>query len=558
MLRTKLLFYFFLLCFFAVFAKLFLIMAVEPHKYATDYLQSRRVYPARGKIFDRNGEPLAVNQTKYVLFVEPNVLADKRQVVEKLESVLKVGEATLDAKIDTTKTWVAVQRGVPKDVRDRILALDLHGVGFDEEPNRFYPESSLSAHLLGFVGKDENGENVGVYGVEGFYEKELVGLPGYIKSERDVMGKPIFVGTQERVEAEDGRDLILTLDKSVQNIVKTKLVKAVEQFEAAQACAIVADPKTMEILAMGCVPDFDPIAYYEASPEAYVNTTISGLYEPGSTFKPLIMAAAMEEKVLKPLDTMEEDGPVEISGFKIQNWNKKYAGRISMSNILEKSSNIGMVYIGGKLGDDLLYDYLNRYGFGQPTGIDLQGEAGGNLRQRTEWYPIDYATASFGQGIAVTQLQLVRAFSSLVNGGYLMRPYVVKEVRQGDRVRTREPKIERRILSEHTSEVMKKMLQSSVDRAEMKFTFPKEYKIGGKTGTAQVAVQGQYDASKTIASFIGFAPVEDPKFVSLVVVKEPKTSQWGSETAAPVFFEIAKELFVYYNIVPGQPSPSGE
>ncbi len=549
--QGKALLYFFLLVLFAVFVKLFYIQVIEAGVFATDHLQTRKIMPERGKVYDRNGLPLAVNQTKYTLYVEPKLVkASKSDLVEELDEVLKLGEATLEAKIDMSKVWLAVARGLDQDKRDAILKKKLAGVGFENEPKRFYPESSLSAHLLGFVGKDEEGEDTGYFGIEGFYEKELIGLPGYLKTERDVLDKPIFVGHQERVEPENGRDLVLTIDKSVQNIVKTKLKDAVDKFGAASACATVADPYTMEILAQVCLPDFDPDKFYEASPESYINTTLSSTYEPGSTFKPLIMAAAIEEKAVKPLDSMNESGKLEIGGFQIKNWNDKYAGKISMTNILEKSSNIGMVYVGRKLGEDKLYNYLDRYGFGRPTGIDLQGEAGGILRPQEDWYEINYATASFGQGIAVTQIQLVRAFASLVNGGYLMRPYVVKEIHQGDKIRTKEPKVEDRILSERTSEVMKKMLQSAVANAEAKFIIPPEYKIGGKTGTAQIALEGSYDAKKTIASFIGFAPVEKPRFIALVVVREPKTSQWGSETAAPVFFEIAKELFVYYNIVP--------
>ncbi|MCX7996743.1 MAG: penicillin-binding protein 2 [Patescibacteria group bacterium] len=548
--RARVLFIFFIACFFAILARLFIIQVIDPGRYTSDYLQSRRIAAERGKIYDRNGEPLAVNQTRFVLFAEPKIIEDKAELVEKIDSVLGIGQATIDARIDSSKVWVAVHRGLTMQQRDALQKLKLKGIGFDPEPRRFYPESSLSAHILGFVGKNKDGEDTGYFGIEGYYEKELVGLPGFIKSERDVFGKPIFVGTQQRVEPEDGRDLVLTIDASVQNIVKTKLVEAVENFHAAQACATVADPYTMELLAQACVPDFDPDRFYEASPEAYVNTTISSLYEPGSTFKPLIVAAAIEEKAIRPQDTMVEAGPVEIGGFTIRNWNNKYAGKLSMTNILEKSSNIGMTWIGKQLGEEQLYRYLNEYGFGHPTGIDLQGEIGGLLRPRERWHPVDYATVTFGQGIAVTQIQLVRAFSSLINGGYLMKPYVVKEIRQGDKVRVREPKVQKRLFSERTSEIMKKILESSVAKAEAKFTFPKEYKIGGKTGTAQVAVQGKYDTSKTIASFIGFAPVENPRFVALVVVREPKTSIWGSETAAPVFFDIAKDLFVYYNIVP--------
>lgn len=552
MIRGKLVLYFFFVVFGAIFFRLLVIQVIEPHTYAADYLQKRKILPDRGRVYDRNSSPLAVNQNMYRLYVEPKKITDKKKVVEALDEVLKMGEATIEARIRDDLVWAAVKGGITSEEHEAIMAKNLDGVGFEREPSRFYPESSLSAHLVGFLGKDNEGESIGYFGIEGYYNQELIGLPGYLRSERDAFNKPIFVGTQDRTEAVNGRDLILTVDKSVQNIVKSKLKDAMEAYEAKQVCATVADPNTMEILAMSCLPDFDPEIYYEASPEAYINTTISNLYEPGSTFKPLIMAAAINEKKINPLDSFNEAGPLEISGYTIQNWNKKYIGEMNMSTILERSSNIGMVYIGTKLGNDLLYKYLDLYGFGKPTGIDLQGETGGTLRDRSTWYPIDYATATFGQGIAITQLQLVRAFASLINGGYLMKPYVVKEIRQGDRIRVREPEIERRVLSEYTSEVMKKMLQSSVDNAEMKFTFPKEYKIGGKTGTAQVAVDGSYDASKTIASFIGFAPVEDPKFISLVVVVEPKSSIWGSETAAPVFFEIAKELFVYYNIVPEQ------
>ncbi len=549
--QGKALLYFFLLVLFAVFVKLFYIQVIEAGVFATDHLQTRKIMPERGKVYDRKGLPLAVNQTKYTLYIEPKLVkTSKDELVEELDEVLKIGEATLEAKIDMSKVWLAVTRGLNQETRDAILQKKLAGVGFENEPKRFYPEASLSAHLLGFVGKDEEGEDTGYFGIEGYYEKELIGLPGYLKTERDVLDKPIFVGHQERVEPENGRDLVLTIDKSVQNVVKTKLKDAVEKFGAASACATVADPYTMEILAQVCLPDFDPDKFYEASPESYINTTLSSTYEPGSTFKPLVMAAALEEKAIKPLDSMNESGKLEIGGFQIKNWNDKYAGKISMTNILEKSSNIGMVYVGGKLGEDKLYSYLDRYGFGKPTGIDLQGEAGGILKPREDWYEIDYATASFGQGISVTQIQLVRAFASLVNGGYLMRPYVVKEIHQGDKIRTKEPKVEDRIISERTSDIMKKMMQSAVANAEAKFIIPPEYKIGGKTGTAQIAIEGTYDSKKTIASFIGFAPVEKPRFIALVVVREPKSSQWGSETAAPVFFEIAKELFVYYNIVP--------
>ena len=290
------------------------------------------------------------------------------------------------------------------------------------------PESSPSAQLLGFVGKNDKGENTGYFGIEGFYDKELTGLPGIMRSERDLIGRPIFVGTQEKVDPENGRDLYLTIDKAVQNIVKKKLVKAMDDYDVKQGCVIIADPMTMQILSLVCLPDFDPAKYYDFSNETFKNAAISDLYEPGSTFKPLVMAAAIEEKAIKPDEEMNEDGPAEVSGYKIQTWNNQYAGRITMTNILERSSNVGMVYIGGKLGKDKLYDYVKKYGFGEPTGIDLQGEVGGYIKPKKEWYPIDFATVTFGQGIATTPLQMIRAFSTVINGGLSLKPYTVSNL----------------------------------------------------------------------------------------------------------------------------------
>ncbi|MDA1316925.1 MAG: penicillin-binding transpeptidase domain-containing protein, partial [bacterium] len=266
--------------------------------------------------------------------------------------------------------------------------------------------------------------------------------------------------------------------------------------------------------------------------------------------KPLVVAAGLEEGVVKPNDIFDESGPTQIGDYTIRNWNNEYKGNITISNVLEKSSNIGMVYIGEKLGKQKMYDYVQLYGFGEYTTIDLQGESSGQVKQFADWYPIDTATMAFGQGVSVTGIQLVRAFASVINGGNLMRPYVVQEVIEDGHSKKREPQVQQRILSEKTSAQMRKMLVSTVNRAEAKWDIPEGFTFGGKTGTAQIAVQGTYDASKTIASFIGFAPAEDPAFLMLVVVREPESSEWGSETAAPLFFDIAEELLIYYNVSP--------
>lgn len=550
MVKAHLLFLFFLFFFIAIIAKLFYLQVLNPKSYLADYLTTRKILPERGKIYDVNHEPMASNENTYLLFVEPQKVTDKDSLVKKINDILQIGEATIEAKIDMSKSWVAIKKGINAQTKDKLSQAITQGIGFDLESKRFYPEASLSAHILGFVGKNNNGDNTGYFGIEGFYDQELAGLPGFIKSEKDLIGRPIFFGTQEHISAQNGRDLVLTVDRSVQHIVKEKLLAGLQAFQAKEGCAIFADPYTMQILSLVCLPDFDPDTYYEFSGDDYKNPAISNLYEPGSTFKPLIMAAGIEADAIKPDEVMNEDGPVSVGEYKIRTWDDKYSGKITMTNILEKSSNVGMVYIGNKLGNDRLYNSILKYGFGKPTEVDLQGEVSGYLRPKNDWYPIDFATATFGQGIAVSPIQMITAFSSIVNGGYLMKPYIVKQTIDGDITKTREPTVRRRVISEHTSAVLKKMLVSVVENGEVKWARPKGYTFGGKTGTAQIPIAGHYDPTKTIASFVGFVPADHPKFIGMVIIKEPKSSEWGSETAAPLFFDIANDLLAYYNIPP--------
>ncbi|OGK10024.1 hypothetical protein A2767_00095 [Candidatus Roizmanbacteria bacterium RIFCSPHIGHO2_01_FULL_35_10] len=506
--------------------------------------------PERGRIFDRNGEPMAVNKSSYLLFAEPKKINNLDEFVRKVDSVLQMGEASIEAKIDKNKNWTAIKNDVNTEQKQKLQKIGLKGIGFDDGFLRHYPESSLSAHLLGFVGKDSEGEDIGYFGIEGFYNKELVGFPGIIKSDRDILGRPILIGTQQRLDPENGRDLYLTIDKPVQEIAKAKLQIGLEQYRAKEGCILIADPQTMEILALSCLPDFDVNQYYLFSEQFFKNPAISNLYEPGSTFKPFIMAAALEEKSIKPNDFYEEDGPVRIGEYTIKTWNDKYEGKISMTRILEKSSNVGMVYISEKLGQKKMYSYLKKYGFNRETGIDLQGEAPGYLKEEFNWYPIDFATTSFGQGIAVTPIQMIRAFASLVNGGKMLKPHAVKRITSNEAKKNISFNPQSEVISSKTSEIIKRMLLSTVENGEIRWAKPKGYQIGGKTGTAQIPIKGHYDPTKTVTSFIGFAPVNDPKFLALVILREPQSSPWGSETAAPLFFEVAKELLVYYNIAP--------
>lgn len=537
--------------FIAVIAKLFYLQVLHPVTSTSNlYLTTQKITPERGRIYDRFGLPLVLNKPSNLVYIEPKKISNKFELVEKMHGLLALDEATIEAKIDESKDWIAIKNGVDLETKRKIAALNIAGVGFQEEFKRYYPEASLAAHILGFVGKSSDGSDIGYFGIEGYYDKDLTGLSGFLKSERDYLGRPIFLGTQEKVDPENGRALYLTIDKSIQELVKKRLISGMETYKAKEGCVIVAEPYSGEILALVCLPDFDLEKYYSFSESYFRNPAISDAYEPGSTFKPFIMAAALEERKIKPQDFYNEEGPIKIGEYTIKTWNNQYEGKINMTRILEKSSNVGMVYIGKKLGSSKLYDYLRRYGFGQPTGVDLQGELGGSLKQKSAWYDIDYATATFGQGIAVTPLQMIRAFASLINGGQLMKPFIVKKMKSEYRQNTIEPVIIDRVISNRTSEIIKKMLVSTVENGEFKWAVPEGYQIGGKTGTAQIPIAGHYDPSKTVASFIGFAPASKPKFIAIVILKEPQTSPWGSETAAPLFFEIAKEILVYYNIAP--------
>ena len=544
----------FLIAFFLIIVKLFTLTITNSQNFKKNYLLTKKINPARGKIFDRNGDLLANNELIYQLVINPKEIASQRRkdkYLQFLEKSLGIELASLEANFNEKLQWLPIKK-ISLEEKIKLEKNDKFNLIFDEENRRYYPEGSLSAHLIGFVGKNYQGEDVGYSGIEGYYNKDLLGLPGVFKTERNFLNFPIFSGNQQYISKKNGRDIYLTVDKAVQRIIKEKLIAGLEKYQAKSGCIIVAKPNNMEILGLVCLPDYNPNEYYLYEEAIFKNPVISEVYEPGSIFKPLIVAAALEENKIKPLDQINEDGPYRISNYQIKTWNNQYEGKISITRVLEKSSNVGMTKIGEKLGRKKIYQYLVKYGFNELTGIDLQGEIANTLKDFNQWYPIDFATVTFGQGIAVTPIQMISAFSSLINGGVLYKPRVTKKIISNEKVFTLKPKIKRRVISKKTSEIIKLMLVSAVENGEVSWQKikPSGYKIGGKTGTAQIPIAGHYDPNKTIASFIGFFPLSSPKIICLVILQEPKTSIWGSETAAPLFFEIAKELIIYYNIAP--------
>jgi cell division protein FtsI/penicillin-binding protein 2 len=343
----------------------------------------------------------------------------------------------------------------------------------------------------------------------------------------------------------------VTIDRTIQYLAQTELEKGIKKYGAKGGSIVIMDPQTGGVLSMVSYPHFEPTLREYFDDSWYKNPIVADTYEPGSTFKTVVMAAGIDAGVIS-YDTRCPvcSGPRKVGQYLIRTWNNQYQDNPTMVDVLVHSDNTGMVFIGDKLGKQKLYDYLKNFGFGEVTGVDLQDETGSRLRTPQESQDIDFATETFGQGIAVTPMQMVRAVSAIANKGKLMRPHIVEAIqRDTERVEI-QPEFVRQVISAQAAATMTDIMVKSSEHGEAKFAILPGYRIAGKTGTAQIAIEGAYDPSKTIASFVGFAPADDPKFVMLVKLNQPSSSQWGSETAAPLFFAIAKELLNYYEIPP--------
>jgi stage V sporulation protein D (sporulation-specific penicillin-binding protein) len=549
----------FTLFFCAIIGRLFYWQVVRAQELSDlgrkQYGKEVTVQPTRGEIFTSDGFAIVANKLSYLIYANPKAIKDKQQDSEILAPLLSVETASISARLETKDVyWVSLQSQVEKEVKDRIESLKLPGIGFEEQSQRFYPEASVGAKILGFVGKDGNGGDKGYFGLEGYYDRQLRGKEGMAIQIHDAFGNPILAKMNDTVGVVDGRDLLLHIDRTIQFLLDRELQAGVLEYGASGGTAIVMDPKTGGILALSSFPTYDPREYAKYTDDLYRNPVITDAYEPGSTFKPLIMASAIDAGLVTP-DTICTicSGPVQIGEYQIKTWNNEYTANTTMTEVIQHSDNTGMVFVGRLLGLDRLLSYLDQFGIGQMTGIDLQGEMSPDLRPRNSWYPIDLATATFGQGITITPIELLTAFSAIANGGKRMEPHIVAAIQTptGEKINL-PPKVLSKPISEKAAKIMTEMMVNAVDNGEAKWAKPKGYRIAGKTGTAQIPVAGHYDANKTIASFIGFAPADDPKFLMLVVIDRPTTSIYGAETAAPVFFRVAKNILLYYGIPPSE------
>jgi stage V sporulation protein D (sporulation-specific penicillin-binding protein) len=556
--RYKFTLLFFLIFFALIISRLFywqIVKAQELSAIGQAQYDEQVVSPAqRGQIETSDGFTIAADKLAYLVYTNPKVVGDKKNEADDLGKLLDIKSATISALLSENKFWVPIESDVDNNVKEKIAAKNLPGVGFQEETVRYYPEASMAAHLLGFVGKDVNGNDTGYFGLEGYYNRLLSGKNGYAVVVHDANGHPILAKMNDSTEKVDGSTLILHIDRRIQFVLEQELKSGIKTYGAKSGMGAVMDPKTGAILAMASFPTYDPSSYQDYPDSLYTDPFITSIYEPGSTFKPIVMSAALDAGLIKPNTQCPNcAGPVQIGNYAIHTWNDQYFPHTTMTEVLIHSDNTGMVFVAQKLGVNRMIDYLNKFGIGQTTGIDLQGEEASALHPKDEWYPIDLATTGFGQGISVTPIELLDAIAAIANNGVRMQPQVVAAVQTPDgQTIPIQPKEIDQPISATTAQVMTQMLVDTANEGEASYARLKGYNIAGKTGTASIPVAGHYDPTKTIASFVGFGPANDPKFVMLIILDEPSASIWGSTTAAPIFFSVAKDILMWDGIPPSQ------
>lgn len=516
------------------------------------YIVKKDLPAQRGKIFASDLFPLATNRQYYQVLAVPRNIKNPDETAEKLASILGTSKNDIFAEINNDKNYVPpLKHGLTEEEGDKIANLKIRGVIVLPESKRFYPESELAAQVLGFT----NNLGEGQYGIEGYFNDQLKGFSGELSAEKDTKGRLFSIG--EKVEPKSGADYILTLDHSIQYQAEQIIQEAVKTYQADSGFIGIMEPKSGAVMAMASTPNFDPNKFNEVSQEnqnVFNNPGVVAAWEPGSVFKPLVMAAAINEGKVQPDTEGIFSNQVTVDSYEIHTATDQAFGKETMTQVLENSDNVAMVWVSEQLGKDLEYKYLKDFGFGRKTGLEQDVEGTGAVLDVKKWSNTQRATIAFGQGISVTPIQLMTAVSSIANGGKLMKPYLVGEVHNPDgRKNITQSQEIKRVLNTDTTEKLKNMLISVVVNGHGKKAAVAGYKIAGKTGTAQIPKPGGgYYDDRHIGSFVGFAPAEDPKFVMLVRLDQPKNVKWAEESAAPTFGKMAKWLLNYLAVAPTQ------
>lgn len=558
-----------LLFFFVVLARMFSLQILKHSVYAALAEGQRTflntLFPDRGKIFinDKGGisfsegkmpyYSVAVNKPGYSVYAVPIQIKNSPETADKLSEILNMPISAIEERIFKKKDYYELlQRKISEEAVLKIKELNISGIGFEPENWRYWPENDLMAQVLGFVGFSGS-KREGQYGIEGYFNKELEGKSGVYEGEMDSRGSIISLGTRKNEPAVNGSDLVLTIERAVQYNVEQALAKRSKELGVKSAEAIVMEPSSGKIIAMANWPGFDLNNYsLEADFNVFLNKNIQSRYEPGSVIKPFSLAASMNEKKITPDTVYEDTGKLKLDGWIIRNSDNKAHGIQTMTEVLEKSLNTGAVFAAAKISKEVFYNYFKNFGFDVSTGIELQGEISGDLSNLKTKRDINYANASFGQGIAMTPIEIITGFAALINGGKLMKPYIVEKIIKDDGSEDKfYPEEIRAVITPETSAKISAMLISVVEKGHAKGAALKGYWIGGKTGTAQVPFQDKRGYSaETIHTFVGFGPVPDPKFIVLVKMDEPKGVEFAESSALPVFNTIANFLVNYMEIPP--------
>ncbi len=558
------------LIFVIILARLFFWQVIKADSLTkqaeNQYYRSVTLTGNRGNIYTSDGYLLATNQRVYTLFAQPQLLKDSPENIAKLllphllnelddyqqatnsaekEEIEIALEKSLETKLAKKVKWVSLKNNLSKESKQAVQNLNIFGLGFDPHLKRYYPEASMSAHITGFVGKDEDGNDLGYFGIEGALEKELKARKTQNTFTTDALGLQLLDSKHSSLNTTviDGRDVTTTIKRNVQYLIEQELKKAVKKYGAKSGEVVVMDPKTGYILGLAGYPSYNQAHFYQYPTEVYKNPTLSNLYEPGSTFKAITVSAGIEEGVITPETKCDNcNGPRQFGKYTIKTWNNQYHPDITMEQGLAQSDNIAMIFIAERLGITKFKEYFHKFGVGKKINIDLQEDKNTPFPQ--QWGEVKLATTSFGQGVMVNSLQVLRAIATIANNGVMMRPTIIKSVKDPNTNKTIEnkPIEERRVISVKTAQTVTKMLITSAQHGEAQWTASHQYLTAGKTGTSQVVTEHGYDNEKTIVSFVGFTPPENPKFVMITKLTEPTTSPWSAETTAPMWYKIADKL----------------
>jgi cell division protein FtsI (penicillin-binding protein 3) len=540
------------------------VQSGELSQMARDEIKQQLTIPARrGTIRDSAGNVLALDVDKESLIAVPPQISPERapQLALQLSVMLGMPAPNILAIFqDKSKQWVPIKRWLDPEIAEQVgkIVRDEPGLWLQYEPRRVYPQGSLAAQTIGAV----NFENVGISGVEGFYDDVLKGVTGTITAEVDAQKNPIWIAPQQSTPASNGADLELTIDPLVQHVIEDELKAAIEAHGASGGSVIVIDPKTGAIRGMASYPTFDPNRYNEYGEDMWRNPAVSSTYEPGSTFKIVTVAAGLQTHSFTADTTVNDTGVIDRYGWSLSNWDSNGHGMITPGDVLKYSSNVGALQLNELTGPDKFYKMVEDFGFGKPTGIDLAGEESGIVRdsQQPDWSPLILDTNAYGQSIAVTPLQIVRMAAAVGNDGKLMRPYIVQKRCHADACVETKPEQVGQPIDRDVAWTLRRMLIVSAnhyvddDGTATKWLMP-GYEVTAKTGTSSIPENGGY-SDRVIGSVVGLAPAENARYAILVKVDKPADDQFGVMTALPVYEKIVEQLMRYERLAP-DPSKAG-